>query len=189
MNMKVFVGFFGFLMFVLIGLILLLNRGPSSNSTTSAPTQVKLVSFANQSSIVSHTTHGRLVGDTERRSVRVSVTPTERRIEILSGYDQNVIKSQSYPNTVKGYETFLSALDLAGFAKTKKTSLVDEKGVCPAGNQYLYTVEAAGATPVRTWSTSCSSSEGNFAGNAATIRQLFRDQIPDYSKQLDDVRL
>jgi hypothetical protein len=175
-----------------IAVVILISRIPAGNSGTSqttGPGAVKMSNFKNQNAIVSLTTVGQMVGDSERRSIRVSVTPTERRIEILSGYDQNVTSSQSYENINAGYEAFLSAMDVAGFTKSKKPAIVDQKGVCPTGRQYVYDVASGGGHPVHLWGTSCATAQGTFAGASETIQQVFRAQIPDYAKQTASVHI
>ncbi len=188
--MRYVVGVLGVVLIALVAVLLIVSRSPST-TTSKTPTSgiVKLADFSDKNSVITLTTRGRLVGDTERRAIRVSIMPTERRIEVLSGYDENTISSQSYPNTQSGYSNFLYAMDRAGFARTRKATITEAKGVCPLGNQYAYTVTNNGSTPVNTWSTSCSLNEGTFGGSASVIRQLFQLQIPDYSQQINSVRL
>ncbi len=188
--MRYIIGVLGVVLVAIFAVLMITSRGPSDTANkVTTPGIIKMTSFADKSSIVSLTIRGRLVGDTEYRAVRVSITPSERRVEVLSGYDENVIKSQSYPNTQSGYTDFLHAMDRYGFSRTKKPLVTDSRGVCPLGNQYSYVLTSGVSKPVDTWSTSCGTSDGTFAGTANVIRQLFQLQIPDYSQQISGVRL
>lgn len=187
--MKIFIGVAGFIFFVLIAVLLLVGRNAGGNDDTATTTN-KLMGYVDQSATFSYTIHGRLVGETERRSVRISITPSERRIEILNGYNNVVERTATFPNTTAGYKEFVAALEHNGYAKTRKTTVTDVAGMCATGNQYLYVTKTSNnETPINTWSTSCSNAEGTFGGKATAIRGLFQAQIPDYNQQLDDVRL
>lgn len=179
----------GMVVVAIIAIILIVGRSPAPDNPAKRPTAVQLADYANQNSIVSFTTQGRLVGEDQRKAIRISVSPNERRIEILSGYEQFVERSQTYPNTQAAYETFLKALQNAGFARERKSAYSDSRGVCPLGSTYLYELSASGSEKIDLWSTSCRSSEGTFAGNASVVRQLFQLQITDYRQQTRDVRL
>lgn len=187
--MKILIGVVGFIFFALVAVLLLVGRGASNDPDTVTPSKT-MMSYADQSATFAYTIHGRLVGETERRSVRISITPSERRIEILNGYNNVVERSTAFPNTSAGYKEFAAALEHNGYPKTRKTSVTDVAGVCATGNQYLYVAQTTGdEKPINTWSTSCSTAEGTFGGKATAIRSLFQAQIPEYNRQLDGVRL
>ena len=151
-------------------------------------TVAQLVDYANKNSSVSLTTYGELVGNQERRAIRVTVTPNERRLEVLSGYDESVLSTQTYENTQSAYANFLSALGALGFDKSRKSTISDPRGVCPTGNRYVYDLSEGGKDKSNLWSNSCDNT-GTFAGKGATTRTLFKFQIPDYNKQVQSVRL
>lgn len=189
--MRYILGVIAIIFVAFLAVWLVFVRTPSTNQAPAQSVQGsgKMTSYSNQGAVVSLTTRGRLVGETERRAVRVSVSPTERRVEILEGYNETVVRTQTYANTQAGYDNFLHAMDLNGFSRTKKPAVTDERGVCPSGNQYIYDVSVGGSRPVHSWSTSCTVAEGTFAGVASTIRALFQAQIPDYNAQVSSVRL
>jgi hypothetical protein len=167
------------------------NRSPSSPSTQPTATTskgVRLSDYDNKSAIVSVTTIGPLVGEEQRKAIRLSVTPTERRLEILDGYEQNVTNSYSFPNTQDAYQYFLRGLNNAGFIRSKKTTITDYRGYCPFGRLYVYDLSYSGDHISNLRSGSCMQ-EGSFAGNGPTIRQLFQAQIPSYSKLVRDVKV
>ena len=123
-----------------IAAVLMLSSGPVGTNTGTKPKQVvKLVDYVDKSgSEVSLTTQGRVVGESEFRSVRVTISKNSRKVEILKGYDMTVEKSEQFANSKTGYDVLLRSLANAGFSKTKTSSYSDERGVCPLGNRYVY---------------------------------------------------
>jgi hypothetical protein len=159
-----------------------------ANPAQNTGTVAQLVDYADKNSEVSLTTIGKVVGNEQHRSVRITVSANERRIEILSGYDQQVLSSQTYANNQEAYETFLSALGGQGFTRSKKTSITDPRSVCPTGLHYQYLVTENSEEKSNLWSVSCDKS-GSFSGRSGTIRELFQRQIPDYNQQVRGITL
>lgn len=187
--------FFGVLAVVLAAIIaiVMLTRTPDTTTSGQKPggkPAVKLLDYVDKTgSQTQWTMQGKLVGEEQRRAIRVSVSESERRVEILQGYEERVERSASYPNTRAAYETFLRALDVAGFTRERKVAITDERGVCPIGNRYIYNLWEGSEHPVRTWSATCSGALGTFAGNPVLTQQLFQLQIPDYAVQTRGVQL
>lgn len=173
---------------VLFVVIMLLVRGGDSNtSTQNSVKATKLIDYADKNSTVSVTTIGKMVGEEERRAIRVVVTPNERRLEVLTGYEEAVSSTQTFPNTREAYSNFLSALSNLGFLTSRKNT-ADQRGVCPTGNRYIYDLSQDGSHVSNLWQVSCDKA-GTFAGTGATIRQLFQMQIPEYNDLIQDVKL
>jgi hypothetical protein len=185
--MRYIVGVLAFILVIFLAVALFFGRGNDS-TTQNSQKIAQMVDYADKNSSVSLTTIGRMVGDTERRAVRVTVTPNERRLEILSGYEESVTSLQTYPNTQEAYSNFLSALGNFGFNKKRDTSVTDPRGLCPTGNRYVYDLSEDGNHISNLWSTSCNDAS-NFAGRSPTIRELFKNQISDYNKQIQSVKL
>lgn len=190
--MKYLIGVISVVVLIVLVIAVIVSR-PSDKNTQPVQTDGKKIAevsdYASQNATVLFTQQGKLVGETERRSVRISVTATERRVEILSGYNENVEKSQTYPNTQAGYETFMKALDNAGFARERKYDPSDERGICPLGNVYIYQIKLSGSDKTRLWSTSCSAKQGTLAGSSSNIRRLFQAQVPSYNQFVSGVAL
>lgn len=190
--MKYILGVLAVVAIAIIAIILLV-RSPSSTNNGQKPGAkkiVKITDFANSNvSQVEWKIQGRLVGEDQRRAVRVTISQDRRLIEILDGYDETVERAQTYPNTNSAYDAFLHALELAGFGRDRKVAITDERGVCPLGNTFIYDLYDGNDHPVHLWSVSCSTAFGNFAGNATLIRQLFQNQISDYNTQTKNVQL
>lgn len=186
---KYVIGAVSAILLLVLAFVLVVNKGNDNQATTKeAPKILKLTDYADRSSQVVLHTDGRLVGEEDRRSVRITVSANERRLEVLSGYNGQVVNSQSYPNTQAAYSVFLNGLSGAGFMKAKKTSITNPQSICTGGKHYYYNVSENGEKKSDLWSTSCDKS-GTFDGRASTVRELFQLQIPDYNKQVQDIKL
>lgn len=178
--------------FVIFASIALLGGGNNTgNRNASSQSRVtKLVDYDNKDTArVSWTMQGRLVGDDQYRAVRITVTRSSRTVEILDGYGERVERKNEYSNTSDAFQTFARALDLANFGRERTVKIPDERGVCPLGNRYVYRLQDGSQEVMRTWSDTCLIADGPFAGNASLISQLFKNQIPDYSKFTNGVQL
>lgn len=185
--MKYVLGIVAIIFVMLIGILLLTGGGDEPRSDE----RVILAEEANKpGASVAFTTQGRLVGQNERRAIRVKISQDERRLEILTGYEEAADRSHVYPNTDAAYETFLVALDQAGFTDEQKTVVEDERGACPLGKRYIYEFKEYSQQIVHLWDTSCGNrAGGTFDGDDSTIRKLFERQIPDYRDRVRDVDL
>lgn len=169
--------------------VYVVNRGDSTPKPAQNTQQAaQLTDYADKNSEVALTTVGKVVGNDQHRSIRITVSANERSMEVLSGYEQQVISSQIYDNNQAAYETFLSALGGQGFTRSKKTTIADPRSTCPTGIHYQYQVTENGEQKSYLWSVSCDKS-GSFDGRASAIRQLFQRQIPDYNQQIRNITL
>lgn len=183
-----------FIVFLAIaGTILLLagrsNRGDKQPERV-ATQQKQLYDYASSSDAKAvYTLQGHIVGDDEYRSIRITVARDYRRIDVLAGYTDRVIKSKTFENDQAAFDVFLRALDHANYTKTRKTDITDERGVCPIGYRYIYAMKDGDTEVQRTWSTSCGGKFGTSATNADTVRRLFQRQITDYRHIVSGVNL
>lgn len=184
---KYVIGAISTILLLVLVFVFVVNRG-DDQSSTNAPKILKLVDYAERDSSVSLHTDGRLVGEEDRRSIRVTVSANERRLEILSGYNGAVINSQSFPNTQEAYKAFLSGLSGQGFMNAKKTDVTDPQSVCTNGRHYYFTVLESGEKKSDLWSVSCDKT-GTFNGSTKTVRDLFQRQIPEYDQLVQGVKL
>lgn len=136
------------------------------------------------------TAQGAVVGQDDRRSIRVSISQEERRLEILTGYEDAVQQAYTFPNTPDAYETFLIAIDQKGFTNEQIfLSDRDVRGICPLGVQYFFEFKEFAQPISNLWISSCSSNRGTFGGNTRIIKELFEEQIPDFNDKIADVDL
>jgi hypothetical protein len=115
--------------------------------------------------------------DQDHRQVKITVSSTENEIDIIQGYQNTVMDSQTYPNNSVAFASFLQALKLMNFSKGKSSN-VDYRGYCPTGERYVYTFSNGENDLFTYWSTSCSG-QGTFEGSAPGVRVQFVRQIPD----------
>ncbi len=171
-----------------IGLIVLtfvvIARGFSSGKTAVAQNHLNLPSYAHTGAEAQLYMDGPVVLDQLHRATRIVVGQNSTRIDIIAGYQDTVIATQSYPNNSNAYSVFLSALELQNFTiGNTNPKLVNSSGYCPKGNVYTYSFNQGSTQLQSLWNTSCSVGIGTFKGNGPTIRQLFIAQIPpaDYT--------
>jgi hypothetical protein len=174
--MKFIMGALG-VIFLVILVVVLITRGGKG------PDQRPLVLSEQAREGVSavFTEQGQLVGQDQRRAIRITVNQNERRLEILTGYEEAVLSAQTYANTQSAFEAFLVALDQAGFDNKRVSAIEDERGACPLGHSFIYQLNEFSQPLINTWSTTCGKT-GTFNGNRNAVRTLFRKQIPGYSK-------
>lgn len=185
--MKYVLGTLATIVVLVLLVIFVFNRG-DSNTPDSKETVTKLVDYADKGSEVSHTTVGPLVGEDEHREIRITVSRSERRLEIISGYSNSVISTQTFANTSDAYENFLSALGGQGFLTQKDSDVEDQRSVCPSGRRYIYELREGNDSVSSLWSVSCNKS-GTFNGRSGSVRELFQRQIPDYSRLVSGVKV
>lgn len=179
----------GVFFFMVIGILFtfLITRHKTPDNQKQPVTQQVALSKTQQgqkdSSTFKHTVHSQVVGDEKYRGIRISVSPTSRTIELLQGYNDQVIKTETLTNNQEAYDSFAEALQGVGFSNTQPVPKgITEDNVCPLGQHYSYEIYGTSQSNMRTWSTSCSGKDGDFAGKADMVRSLFRKQIPDYEK-------
>lgn len=182
--MKFVLGIIGVIFAAIIVIVLLISGG--GDRPAERPLIVSEEAREGVSAVL--TTQGQVVGQDQRRAIRVIVNQNERRLEILTGYEEAVERSSTFPNTHAGFETFLAALQQAGFGRKRPTAIDDERGACPLGRQYIYELREYSQELLRSWSSTCSN-QGDFAGRGSTVRTLFEKQIPDYSRLVRGVDL
>lgn len=189
--MKYILGVFGVIVLLILLVILILRIGPDRpvviNQT--GEKQAQLSDFEDKSATAQITVRGVIRAREEHRAVRISVSPSERVIEIIEGYDENVIERRAYGNSREAYKVFLSALEHAGFSRQQETEIKDERGVCPLGKRTTYLLQDGSEQVFRTWSSTCSLQSGSFGGNKYMVKELFEKQIPDYSEVTRTIRL
>ena len=113
----------------------------------------------------------------DHRQVKITVSPTENEIDIIQGYQGNVIDSKAYPNNTSAWETFLQTLNLLDFSKGS-TSTADYRGYCPTGERYIFTFNGGNGNLFSYWATSCGG-QGTYEGKLGPTLEQFHNQIPE----------
>ena len=164
------------------------NEVPGSTTTTDSTPSV-LADYADSESAVVMTRVGVINALEDHREIRITITQEQRTIEVLQGYDGQVMTSKTYRNTPNAYSSLLRALDFKGYTDAQNTKYGDGQSVCSTGRQLIVELIDSGVQQQRLWTTSCSEDLGNFAGDPAMVRRLFEKQIPDYKAVTTGVSL
>jgi hypothetical protein len=186
--MKYVLGVFGFIILTIIAVVLLATTTGNRLNTTQEGEKIVNLADYTKNGVVTYTTQSRILGAEDYREVRIIISPTERRVQLLTGYDGTIAKEQTFPNTSNAFEAFLQALSNAGFSRERNTTNKDIAGVCPLGRRMIYDLTADNKDVVNLWSTSCSSRDGTFGGDESTTLNLFQAQIPGYNAFVSGVQ-
>lgn len=184
--MKYTLGFIAVIIVVIITFVMIW-RGIMGREPEAQP--APLTDYALTTTAMRLTIDGEVNTDEEHRAIRITVSRSESRVEILKGYGKEVVQGKSYESTDKAYETFLRALDLMNYTKgNNNLELEDDRGYCPEGERYIYEIIDGTDVQQRYWSTSCNR-EKTFDGESNDVIKLFKKQIPDYRSFTKDVDL
>jgi hypothetical protein len=165
---------------------------PKPNPTTqTAPVVKSLPEYADSYAEVSYTTDGHINGDDKHRGIKITVDQFERKVDILSGYSDNILEEHTQPNNKAAYEIFLKALKNEGFTLKiqKPTAPANEDGQCPLGTRTILELNDSGDSLSRLWTSSCGKKVGTFGGNTSAIQSLFQAQITDYNKIISNSKV
>lgn len=177
----------GFL--ISIGLVILLFVMIFRGGDETAPRATRMVDYANTTTVVQFIEDYPVSANQTHRQVVTTVGRDEVKFVIETGYEGDVLRSQTYENNPTAYADFLRALQIAGYNNgVDNEALRDERGYCPAGRRFIFEIKDGARTIQRLWSTSCGNI-GTFKGETTDIRNLFRRQVPDYSKLTSGVQL
>lgn len=179
-----------------IGLVLLLvlifgigdsNKNSTSSSKPAKNTPAVLTDYITPESKMVLTIDGTINGDDIHRSIRITVDHNDRELEVIQGYQNNVIQRNTFVNNMSAYDSFVHALGRTGFGKVRKTSDTDIRGVCATGQRYTFEVYDDGKNVSRTWSATCT--KGTSMAMAPQVLALFKAQITGYGELTKTVNL
>lgn len=181
MQSRYFAGFLAVIAFIILVFVLIFSlTGHQSDTTGSKPTE-QLADYADSTKTVRLTIGGIIRADSTYHEYQITIGQNRSTMNVYSGFQGNVVATQSYDNNQSAYRNFLFALERAGFDKGNAKAKVGEvTGACPTGNRYLMEVWDGNDRLQQYWTSSCNG--GNFKGNLSQVLTLFRWQIPDYSK-------
>lgn len=183
----------GILIFIIIA-ILVLNvlRQPSSTTSTASPTPaaVTLSSYADTAATVSYTIDGVIRGNDQYRAIKITVSNTGRTVQVLSGYQGQILKSQTTANNVQAFQQFLAAIQNEGYLSERSNpTTTNIEGQCPLGNRFIVATANVPDVPASLWTSTCGSKTGTWAGSNSSVSRLFQLQIPNYSQFVSGVVL
>jgi hypothetical protein len=165
--------------------VIMVHNGQKTQSKSTSSSVLSLLNYETNTSSVSFTTYGNLVSNSQRTAAKITVTPTDVNISILSGYENTVVKTEDFPNNMAAYNAFLPSLQSNGFL-TAKTTKLTESSACPSGETYELILNNNSSIVSDLWDDNCNPGvDGTFKGagnqNVFNISTLFQNQIPNYS--------
>ncbi len=180
--------FLGFLVVILVLflLIVMIVRSGNNSAKKVEKTQATLMSYVNNPAItVTQTTIGPVQAAQNHDQATITVSNSSSVMTIYKGYDGSVVDTKSYPMNVASFGEFLKAIDRAGYTRgDTPAELKDDRGFCPLGSRYIFTINDGGNELQRYWATSCNGSR-TYRGNVSLTRTLFQNQIPDYNAMIN----
>lgn len=180
---------------IAVGLVLLLvlifgiggDNSQKKDDKPESSTPAVLSDYITPTSKMVLTTGGRINGDDIYREIRITIDSNSRELQVIQGYQNNVIQTNTFVNNMNAYDTFVRALERTGYGEVRKTSDTDERGVCATGQRYTFEVFDNSKNVSRTWAGTCT--KGTSQARAPQVLQLFRAQITDYGKLTNNIDL
>lgn len=160
----------------------------NSSSSSQATQPVNINDFKTTDSSMRFIADGPIEAAEEHETTTITISATQRVVEVVKGYAQAPVLSKAYPNNQAGYDAFIDALNSANFTAVRTSTSTNRNGACPLSNRYSYQILVAGSYKQDTWSASCGSKLGTFGGSVSTTQSLFKAQIPDYSQVVSSVQ-
>jgi hypothetical protein len=190
---KYALGVLGAIIVIVLAIILIFRRTPSSevpNAPKGTQQAVSVDDYADKDAQVAMTVDGPINAREDHRAIVITVSRTDRTLEVYQGYDRELLRRETFGNTEASYSTFVKALAETGFGLSRHSAVEDEIGACPQGRRYYYDIRENGSQVLHLWNTSCGGQIGTFGGTTgASIRQLFQKQIPGYNQLVNGVRI
>ncbi len=185
--MRYFLGLLAVVALFILVVVIVTHGGPKTTTpkTANGSKAVVLTDYIDKNSEVHLFTDGQINAEENHRATEIIVSKDTRTMTVYKGYNLEVLRQQTYPNTPAAYDNFLRALAQTNFIKEKTgVKQTDERGICASGSRIIYELRDSGKDVTRLWSTSCGTSQGTFGGAAIRAQLLFQKQIPDYNKLL-----
>ncbi len=178
---------FGVVLLIIFGVVIF-NRDSGQPNNPAGRRAIKLSDYVtNNNASVEYTVQGPIIALENHRSISIRISPTTRVIDVLTGYQGQVLRSQTYANDNNSYSDFLAALGRTGFTRERRLGgNINTQSICPTGNRSFYVINDNNKDVMNLWTASCT--KGTYAGSTVT-NNLFKAQIPDYTTITSGVNL
>lgn len=124
---------------------------------------------------------GPIVSNEKFKSYEITISPSERKYVIYSGYLDQVTETKTYDNNVQAYEQFVYALDKTGITELRVVPDANLRGVCATqGLAYQFDTLSGGNSDNSMWSSTCKESPGTMTASPLQVQALFTNQIPNF---------
>ncbi len=165
-------------------------NGGSSNTPAVNQGKVSLIDTAEDRS-VRMTIRGQIKADETFNSYVVTASATSRTMTTYSGYLDRQIETKQLVNNIPAYEQFVYALNRYGMMDANELTgdANDTRGVCAGGHLYQFDTLRGSNVIKSLWTTDCKANLGSLRVSSALLQNLFLQQIPDYSKMLNKIKL
>ena len=181
--MRYFIG-----LLITIGLIVLILFLLFSGGSAPKVKPLNLGDYAYSAATAELIIDGPIVAEQNHHEVKIDVSQNDVTLTVYQGYQQTLVRTQSYPNNESSFAVFLHSLQLNGFdVGNNDITMSDERGHCAPGERNIYTFNDGSKNLFRFWSTTCGS--GTYKGIIGTTLFLFQQQVPDYAKLTSDTGL
>lgn len=157
-----------------------IDWGGNNSGTYPEKPVINIADYANTDVQVQMAVRGPINADQSHQDMSITVGRSQTVGELFTGYQNAVTRQESTPNNETSYRAFLSALHNAGFTGMQPAPRgVQYDGACAKGYRYTFTFIGNGSSvPPSSWTTSCGSRYGTFAGDFSTVKTLFNAQLP-----------
>lgn len=186
-----------YIIFFIVGLLCLLilyfgfkgiQHVLKPSASKEAAKAVNLYDYQNNGAQIRYIITGPVVANQNFRKIVISVSATQAVVEVTIGYDQAPVLSQAFANNQVAYDTFIAALNVAGYTNIKTApSGANRQGSCSVSDKFSYQIFANNNYAQDSWNTACDPNQGTFAGQSSLTQQLFQAQIPNYSQIVSTV--
>ena len=142
---------------VILVIILVVKAFTGAGKKAVITERTPITSYVDTSTAMEFSASGPIVAQEDYDSIRISVGRDERRIDILRGYEGEIVATRTYENTEAAYNEFLHALALNGYAVGEPSENTSEEvaGRCASGSRYIFAVKDGNREIESRWTTSC----------------------------------
>jgi hypothetical protein len=184
---RYFIGFLVSIGLIVLILVLIFSGGKSGPKAAVAPS---LPSYANTNTVVKMTTAGPITAAQNYNEVDITVGQNSTVFTHIQGFDNNVVSSQTFHNSQNSYNTFLYALDYAGYTKgNSDPAISNPTGRCSTGQRYTFQIVQNGKAIQNFWDTNCASGGRTYGGSLSLTLTLFQAQVPGYGVLTQSIQL
>lgn len=185
-NYRFLIGIGAVIIMLFIAIFLIVRSGGNdARDAEVQETKRELTSYVgDDNASVSFKAIGPVTAPADHGEMVITVDNGATTVEFMQGYDGNVVASRTYYHSTQAFSEFLYALQGQGYTLGDDSEeLADDKGFCPTGNRYIFSIQEGTDTVQRYWTTTCRGTK-TFKGDTSDVIDLFYDQIPD---DFDDI--
>ncbi len=162
---------------LIVALIFILLHGNSTSSEKLIAGYAK-----NPSAYAAMLIDGPVNAPSQHNQVLVVVSNSVTKVEVFSGYSDNILRSATYPMDESAFHVFLRSLEYAGYTEgSNNPDLRQASGYCPTGDRYIFSFGVNGKQILRYWTTDCGGTH-TYDGNLQLTLTLFQAQVPQYNQ-------